>query len=385
MSEHIFLLGKNKELSLAEIEMYYRHRGRDISMRMIAQNGVLVESDNIPDADELGGTIKIIRVFDRKSYFDPFLVEEPHEYKEDNNKVVFGLSVYGKSRSWSRKNTDRLKKYQKNVKDILKNNGINSRFINFRGEVDNVYLAKKEINDIVFFFTGDSFYYGITESFSNPLEYKKRDEEKPVTVSTMGIPIRLAKIMLNLVGVKEGTRFHDPFCGTGIILQEAALMKANLSGSDLDPRMVSNSKRNLKWTADEYKLPHDIFSDIKEGDATKLSRIVKDKFDVIVTEPYFGPALKKISSQKTAKHMVNKTVAIYNDSMKQFSMLIKKGGYLCIVVPSYRTKKNNVHMNFRKIFSRYGFEEVNIREGIEQPFREEKKTLTREIFLLIKN
>ena len=47
-------------------------------------------------------------------------------------------------------------------------------------------------------------------------------------------------------------------------------------------------------------------------------------------------------------------------------------------------KKGEMHVNFQKIYSQHGFELVNIHEGIKQPFREVKKTLTREVYLLRK-
>ncbi len=385
MQEHIFLLGKNKPLSIAEIVMYFKHRNWIFNLKMISDGAALVESDTIPDANDLGGTLKIVKVFDKFDKFDPYLIDVPEDIKEKDEKAVFGVSVYGKSKSWVMKNKNRIHMLQKNIKDILKSEGIKSRFVNFKGEVSPVQLSKKDINDITLFFRGDAVYVGTTISFSNPLEFKKRDEKKPIIVSTMGIPIRLAKIMLNMAGVDNGISVLDPFCGTGIILQEAALLGADIKGSDIEPQMVSNSKKNLKWLIYEYGLrKHTLDETVFVSDASNISRHIKVRVDAIVTEPYFGPALKKTSSPKTAKHMLNKSIQLYDKVMKEFSRTVRKGGYLCIVVPSYRTKLKNVHMNFRKIFTRHGFEEVNIREGLEQPFREEKKTLTREIFLLKK-
>ncbi|MBN2101863.1 MAG: methyltransferase domain-containing protein [Candidatus Aenigmarchaeota archaeon] len=385
MQEYIFLLGKNRPLSVSEITMYYRHRNWNLDLTMISENAALVKSDNIPDANVLGGTIKIIKISEMFEKFDPYMIDVSKDVGRGGEKAVFGMSVYGKSKSWLMKNKNEIQILQKNIKDILKKEGLKSRFINFKGEVSPVHLSRKDIIDIVLFFRGDLLYVGSTCSFNNPLEFKKRDENKPVTVSTIGIPIRLAKIMLNLAGVKENTRIMDPFCGTGIILQEAVLMDASIIGSDIDSKMVLSTKRNLNWVIEEYGLKRYNFTDsLFVSDASEISGLIKEKVDAIVTEPYFGPALKKISSPKTAKHMLNKNIQLYDSIIKEFARVIKRDGYVCIVVPSYRTKTKNVHMNFRKIFTRHGFEEAKVREGLEQPFREEKKTLTREMFLLRK-
>ena len=368
MQEHIFILGKNRPLSLAEIVMYYRHRNWKIDLTMVSENAVIVRSDNAPDADKLGGTIKIIKITDTLQGFDPYLIDVPSDIKDVSGKTVFGLSVYGKPKSWVMKNRNDLRALQKNIKDALKNEGIKSRFLKFTGDISPAQLAKGNINDIVLLFRGDDLYVGVTSSFSNPLEFKKRDERKPVTISVIGIPIRLAKIMLNLAGVSENTKIMDPFCGTGIILQEAMLSGADIRGSDIDSKMVYNSKRNLQWLISEYGLKdYDLEGSLFVSDASEISKILEEKIDAAVTEPYFGPAIKKKSSAKTAKNMLNKNVLLYDSTMKEFSRVLKKDGRVCIVVPSYRTRDKNVHMNFRKIFTRHGFEEVNIREGLEQP------------------
>src|SRR4029078_6190467 len=39
----------------------------------------------------------------------------------------------------------------------------------------------------------------------------------------------------------------DPFCGTGVILQEAALMGYKAYGSDLMPQMANYAQQNWAW------------------------------------------------------------------------------------------------------------------------------------------
>lgn len=57
---------------------------------------------------------------------------------------------------------------------------------------------------------------------------------------------RLARAMVNLSGIKSGTLI-DPFCGSGGILIEAALMGLKAKGGDLDPDMIERSKKNLTY------------------------------------------------------------------------------------------------------------------------------------------
>ena len=56
---------------------------------------------------------------------------------------------------------------------------------------------------------------------------------------------RLARAMVNLAGAPAASSLRDPFCGTGGILIEAAMMGYNAVGSDIDPAMVTGAKANL--------------------------------------------------------------------------------------------------------------------------------------------
>ncbi len=56
---------------------------------------------------------------------------------------------------------------------------------------------------------------------------------------------RLARALVNISLVAPGERLLDPFCGTGGIVLEAVLVGARGIGSDIDPFMVSGSRKNV--------------------------------------------------------------------------------------------------------------------------------------------
>src|SRR5690606_21491340 len=76
----------------------------------------------------------------------------------------------------------------------------------------------------------------------------------------------------------------DPFCGTGVILQEALLMDYAVSGSDLNPKMIDYTLKNLDWL--RAKHPEGNVLTIREGDAT--AHQWADPIDAVVTETYLG-------------------------------------------------------------------------------------------------
>ncbi|MBT5288286.1 methyltransferase [archaeon] len=94
---------------------------------------------------------------------------------------------------------------------------------------------------------------------------------------------KLARALVNLAGVKKG-KIWDPFCGTGGILIEAALVGLEVEGSDVDELMIRAAKDNFKKYNIDCKLE------------VKDSRKAKVECDAIVTDPPYGrrASLKKV-------------------------------------------------------------------------------------------
>jgi tRNA (guanine10-N2)-dimethyltransferase len=56
---------------------------------------------------------------------------------------------------------------------------------------------------------------------------------------------RYARALVNLTQVLEGQTLLDPFCGTGGLLLEAALMGVRALGSDASPEMIEGCRENM--------------------------------------------------------------------------------------------------------------------------------------------
>ena len=86
---------------------------------------------------------------------------------------------------------------------------------------------------------------------------------------------------------RQNTTVLDPFCGTGVILQEAALMGYKVYGTDLEPRMVDYSKANLDWLSQRHysNSPTAADAQLEVGDATAHSW---QNFDLAAAETYLG-------------------------------------------------------------------------------------------------
>jgi tRNA G10 N-methylase Trm11 len=120
----------------------------------------------------------------------------------------------------------------------------------------------------------------------NYAELELRDMKKPVRREKLAISPRLAKIMINLSQVKTSEKLVDPFCGVGVILQEALIQGINVIGIDKDKNAINGARENLKWgkfQKEKYLL------------LNRNSKKVKIPWaNVLVSEPDLGEILKKI-------------------------------------------------------------------------------------------
>ncbi|HUK92829.1 MAG TPA: methyltransferase domain-containing protein [Methanomicrobiales archaeon] len=86
----------------------------------------------------------------------------------------------------------------------------------------------------------------------------RRPSNRPYFHPGVMLP-RTARAMVNLSLVRPGETLYDPFCGTGGLLGEAALVGAAPAGSDADPVMLAGCRMNFPsvplFLADARSLP----------------------------------------------------------------------------------------------------------------------------------
>lgn len=120
----------------------------------------------------------------------------------------------------------------------------------------------------------------------------------------------LAKACINLTGLKKG-RLLDPFCGSGGILIEAALMGFSVIGYDIDAMQITRAGKNLRYYHTKAKL------------LTLDALTSKTKADAIVTDIPYGKSSKSgdVSTLANkflahAKNLTDNMVIIYPDFIK---------------------------------------------------------------------
>ena len=148
----------------------------------------------------------------------------------------------------------------------------------------------------------------VVEDIDRGLFKKRKNDLRPFSSPISMGPV-LARVLVNLSGIKPGDRLLDPFCGTGGILIEAGLCGIDVSGRDISEEMVKGSETNLE----EYGI---ISHDIDEKD---ISEIDTDGVDAIVTDLPYGQASKETedaveSFLNTLDEFKGKTVFMYDEA-----------------------------------------------------------------------
>lgn len=114
--------------------------------------------------------------------------------------------------------------------------------------------------------------------------YGDRIMEKRAHFQPVGLHPRRAASLVHLAGVPPGSRILDPFCGTGGIVLEAALLGFDAWGSDLDPWMVQGTCQTLTDAG-----PETVDGTVFQADIGDVPDLVGD-VDAIVTDMPYGGA-----------------------------------------------------------------------------------------------
>ena len=358
MMEIMFILGRDEELSFLELVSYFKAREINFNIMKREKEIVFVSLPNL-DFDkvinELGGTVKIGKVFDNIEEFEFF------------DKAKIGISIYKKGGD-----------LEEQIKSIFKKQ--NLRYVLKRPK-ENAFtpteIIKQDLVDNGFEFLVSGNKTARTIAVYNPFLYKQRDEQRPFIDERKISSIRLAKILINLSMTPKGT-LMDPFCGYGTILQEAMLLGLDVKGLEVDNGTVEKCIKNLKW----IKKQHDLKSDfgVLQGDSRKLSYLFKSA-DAIVTEPYLGPFLKKKPSKEEAEKIVKDLEKIYSGFFKEARKVLK--GKMVIVFPRFLIENKEIKIS-QDVFKKAGFNIFSVSEEIRIPIKYDVEggKLQREIYVL---
>jgi tRNA G10 N-methylase Trm11 len=294
----------------------------------------------------LGGTVVIAERIECKSLGDvPRLLHE--SLQGEKGKMTFSLRTVGLT-------PYQVRDLYRDCKQYLKKSGIPSRYVgNDRKPAISVILRQEGLIDgsggreICIVKTKEEMFVGVTRGAQDIDSYSKRDMEKPVRDTTVGLlPPKLAQVMVNFgawlaggappprelpvaepeakkdakpkkkaakpakakapapkaeVPAMPAFTVFDPFCGTGVIPMECLIRGIAVMASDKSEKAMTGCMKNLEWTRKHYAVPKsEVPAMVWKQDATKPFKLPRVP-NVIVTETSLGPNLRTRPTAKDAQ------------------------------------------------------------------------------------
>ena len=340
--KYVAIAGRQPLISLAEIQALYDKSARLVGKKLVFFNIDEDDEENIsPDINRLGGSLKLGRFFDTDfSKLAKFLATAHPE-----GKITLGISDFSKQ-----KKSGLAKQKSMELKRNLAKIGRSVRVITSNEpEISSATAHHNQLGEkagcFEIFLIDREIYLSL--GTQNITAYTERDQARPARDAKVGmLPPKLAQILINLCGkLPEGARVLDPFCGTGVVLQEAAIMGYIPYGTDLNERMVEYSKKNLSWLFNErnqkrFKILPDliqkkdqILNTISVGDATSFTW--EGEIDAVAFEGYLGAPMSKPPVDIKFKTEKAKCREIAMGFLKNITPQIKSGTPVVMALPAW--------------------------------------------------
>ena len=361
--QSLMVLGRQPALGLAELESLYG----SAKVTAVGEKVAVVDVDPCLLAfDRLGGSVKFCRILTTLETtnwkeIEKFLaqVSPGHSERMPEGKMRLGLSVIGFDISLKKLEASGL-----TLKKAIKKTGRNVRLVpNKAPELNTAQVLHNQLTgptgwELVFIRDGSKTVIAQTVKVQDIESYTRRDRERPKRDTKVGmLPPKLAQIIINLaVGELPtdklesicdipagepiprkllGKTVLDPFCGTGVLLQEALLMGYDIYGTDLEQRMVDYSQANLDWLKEIYNF--DEKERLEAGDATGHHW---QTADFVASETYLGRPLTSLPDAETMAQNTADCNLIIKKFLRNIHDQIKPGTRLCLAVPAWQTKRD---------------------------------------------
>lgn len=338
---YIFQTGHGKGLAKMELKNITATEPIDET-----EDGFVIECE-IPHArqliDRMGGAVRITEVVsaapaEMPINFTELVAKAIASEVKVGGKIRFGLSMHPKSDKV-------LKNILINTKKLLKGKIGNIRFVNkdFQNlssvQAWHENLLGDSAIELQLFKSETKWYVAKTIAIQDFENYSFRDMKRPAKDLQNGMfPPKLAQILINLAAPKISQDFtiFDPFCGSGTVLQEAILMGFSATGSDFDPKMISDSTENLKWLIEKFQLECQQ-PKVFLKDATELTKadLPKQPF-ALVTETWLGQMISKTPTPEQIERIQSIAEKIYADFFDNLKRILPAGTIMVFTAPYHK-------------------------------------------------
>ena len=401
MSHYLAILGRQPALSIAELERAYG----SAAVTPFSATACCFAATTTPDVQTLGGSPKIgrqIASLHRANWQEVSTKIVQHYtpvFKNTTGKITLGISVY----DWRVAPRD-IQKLGLRLKSIAKQHGASLRLIpnktaqlsSATSHHNKLGLSANKIELIVVQDTTGSVVLAESCGTQNITALATRDQGRPKRDAFVGmLPPKLALMMVNIAAGTTHKRVAsggadnpiptllDPFCGTGVILQEAALQHYRVYGTDLSEKMIRYSRDNLNWLQDTQRTNFDWY--LHEGDA--MTTTWRQPIHAVATEAYLGQPFSAPPSPAKLTQVRGNCNHIISTFLQNIGQQISPGTPLCIAIPAWRAHDGSfTHLPLIQKLSSLGYRCIALKHvrPSELLYYRETQVVARELLLLEK-
>jgi len=238
----------------------------------------------------------------------------------------------------------RVKKYASKVDGMVLERRLGELILS--GTEKTTVNLKKPDKTFTGILTNEKLVFGLKLAEIPPKPFVDRRPRRKPFFHPSAMQAKLARCMVNLARPKAGELVFDPFCGTGSMLIEAALIDCRVLGLDIKRRMVNGSIKNLAHF--NIKPEGIIVADAQSPPITMI--------DCVVTDPPYGRSATTL--RRTTRQIVEEVLISVRD-------MLDRGRRVCMAAPKT--------LNVRRIGTTLGY------KHLESHFVYVHRSLTREI------
>ena len=383
---YISILGRQPAIGIAELERLYQ------DVTWFSETTAIINTKDF-DFERLGGTQKAGRIVaeipsgDWRRASMKLVQAYEQAWNDVEGKITLGISAFGFDVS-----PRDVQKTGIILKGKLKQHGVSLRLIpnaeaalnTATSHHNKLGLSNNKVELLVVRGKNGKIIIAESVGSQNITALARRDQERPKRDAFVGmLPPKLAQIMVNLAHPPAGGRVLDPFCGTGVILQEAALMGYKVYGTDLTDKMIDYSKVNIEWL--DTSLRNDIDITLHQGDA--IDTQWHAPIDAVACESYLGQPFSAPPSPAKLADVRKNCNYIISSFLKNIGQQIKTGTPLSIAIPAWRSTDGSfTHLPLIRELESIGYAQYefkNVRNEELLYYREEQ-VVARELLVLIK-
>lgn len=422
LKKHLFILGRNWRLALAEIDSYLQTRDYAGRITDYSSNVAIVEFENEKMSIKqignlmvfLGSVQKIgemIDFIDKETFTDAFPVDiennrakvfSGRRYVDNTLKdVVYELFPKIKNEKFFIANSI----YPTAFNDPYYKQSLVAYFLHYINKFFNTYLKEKGAKQAIYYrypqkniesgklnpifphhfftyrlyepnrvellycMTSEGMYFGKTITVTDSNFQREMDEERPFKEFKFTIPPKFAKTLISFLQLAPSVRnkkIYDPFCGSGTIIQFGHMLGYTVYGSDIDNNCIKGTRKNIEFTSQllEDPIPQKVLMEnIFQSDISDIhTHFSPDSFDGIVSEPILMPISERLPKMENIEDYVyDNVVPLYKKFLEQAYLLLKPGRKVAFVSPIIKTSSSRrINLPINIIAEKIGFKTIQL-------------------------